>query len=172
MSARGGQKYRAAFVVGECCRAADDRRALIVGRTVLREAGTEAGKSHRGFCPGEIASAVMRITAACSRVTYSRTMVHVLELFVSEHCLGCPEARRVVRAFAAARPDVMVVERDVEMDADRQRARAHGLFATPALVIDGGRVMYGVPRAEALVAHFEPDSIVAVLPPGAPARLS
>lgn len=97
-------------------------------------------------------------------------MAHVLELFVSEHCIGCPEARRVVRAFAAARRDVTVVERDVEIDTDRQRARAHGLFATPALVIDGVRVMYGVPRAEALVAHFGPDSSVTVLPPGVPAR--
>lgn len=82
-------------------------------------------------------------------------MRHVLELFVSEHCLACPEAQRVVRDFAAGRLDVTVVERDVQRDADRQRASAYGLFATPALVIDEARVMYGVPRAEALNAHFD-----------------
>ena len=113
----------------------------------------------------------MRLTVARRFVAYRGTMVHVLELFVSEHCIGCPEARRVVDAFAAARVDVTVVYRDVESEAARQRARAQGLFATPALVVDGQRVIYGVPRAGVLDGLFEPESSVADLPPGVAARL-
>lgn len=80
-------------------------------------------------------------------------MSHLVELFYSEHCVGCPEAREVVRRFALERQDVTVVERDVAVEMDL--ARHYGLIATPALVIDGAGVMYGVPRPAALASHVD-----------------
>ena len=80
-------------------------------------------------------------------------MSHLVELFYSEHCLGCPEAQQVVRRFALERPDVTLVERDVAVEIGL--ARHYRLIATPAIVIDGGAVMYGVPRPAALAARVE-----------------
>ncbi|MBI3494295.1 MAG: thioredoxin family protein [Acidobacteria bacterium] len=80
-------------------------------------------------------------------------MGHLVELFYSEHCIGCPEARQVVRQFALERPDVTVVERDVAVAV--RLARHYRLIATPAIVIDGGAVMYGVPRPAALAARVD-----------------
>lgn len=70
-------------------------------------------------------------------------MKHYIEFFYSNHCFGCPAARKVVREFAATRPDVAVAEFDVEIHAGL--ARRHGVIATPAVIVDGGRVRYGVP---------------------------
>jgi len=81
---------------------------------------------------------------------------HLVELFYSDHCIGCPEARQVVRRFASERPDVVVVEHDVEVEADL--ARQYRLIATPALVIDGGAVIYGVPRPAALAARVDKNA--------------
>ena len=70
-------------------------------------------------------------------------MEHLLELFVANHCPSCPDARARVREFAHANVDVVVVERNV--DEERAAAAGYGLFATPAIVIDGSAVLYGVP---------------------------
>lgn len=78
---------------------------------------------------------------------------HLIELFYGDHCIGCPEARQVVRRFALERPDVILVEHDIAVEIDL--ARAYHLIATPALVIDGGAVMYGVPGPAALAAHVD-----------------
>jgi hypothetical protein len=78
---------------------------------------------------------------------------HLVELFYSEHCLGCPEAQQVVRRFALERPDVTLVERDVTVAIGL--AKHYRLIATPAVVIDGGAVMYGVPRPAALAARVD-----------------
>lgn len=82
-------------------------------------------------------------------------MSHLLEIFYSAHCLGCPEARQAVRRFASSRPDVVVVEHDLESEAEFELAKRYGLIATPALVIDGGAVMYGVPLPVALAARVD-----------------
>lgn len=82
-------------------------------------------------------------------------MSHLLEVFYSEHCIGCPEARQVVRRFASSRPDVVVVERDLESEAEFELAKRYGLIATPALVIDGGAVVYGIPLPSALAARVD-----------------
>ena len=82
-------------------------------------------------------------------------MSHLLEVFYSEHCIGCPEARQAVRRFASSRPDVVVVEHDLESEVEFELARRYGLIATPALVIDGVVVMYGVPRPAALAAGVD-----------------
>lgn len=82
-------------------------------------------------------------------------MSHLLEVFYSAHCLGCPQARQAVRRFASGRPDVVVVEHDLESEAEFELAKRYGLIATPALVIDGGTVMYGVPLPVALAARVD-----------------
>lgn len=79
----------------------------------------------------------------------------LLEIFSSAHCVGCPEARQAVRRFASSRPDVVVVEHDVEAEADLELAKRCRVIATPALVIDGHAVIYGVPRPTALAARVD-----------------
>ena len=69
--------------------------------------------------------------------------------------MGCPEARRAVRRFASGRPDVVVVEHDLEAEAELDLARRYRLIATPALVLDGDVIMYGVPRPAALAARVD-----------------
>ena len=76
-------------------------------------------------------------------------------MFYNAHCLGCPEARQVVRRFASSRPDVVLVEHDLDAEAEFELARRYGLIATPALVIDGDVVMYGVPRPTTLAARVD-----------------
>jgi len=67
--------------------------------------------------------------------------------------MGCPEAQQVVRQFASERADVTLVERDVAVEIGL--ARHYRLIATPAVVINGGAVMYGVPRPAALAARVD-----------------
>lgn len=88
-------------------------------------------------------------------------MSHLLEIFYSAHCMGCPEARQAVRRFASSRPDVVVVEHDLEAEAELELAKRYGLIATPALVIDGDAVMYGVPRPAAMAARVDASRPVA-----------
>lgn len=86
--------------------------------------------------------------AVCSSVS------HLIELFYSEHCFGCPEARRLLERFASDHPDVVVVERDIDDDAAYRSATDYGLIATPAFVIDRSSIMYGVPRLEKLALRM------------------
>lgn len=78
-------------------------------------------------------------------------MAHLLELFVRDHCVGCPEARKAVTRFSAGRLDVTVIERDFDREPDA--VARYRLFATPALVIDGRTVLYGVPTFDQLAAR-------------------
>lgn len=80
-------------------------------------------------------------------------MFHVLEVFYSEHCIACPKTRQAVRELAASRSDVVVIERDVE--SHLELAKRYRLIATPAVVIDGNAVMYGVPRIPTLAARVD-----------------
>lgn len=80
-------------------------------------------------------------------------MTHFVELFYSEHCVGCPEARRVVRQLAAERTDVAITELDVA--SHLREANRYGLIATPAVVIDGGPALYGIPRMADLAARLD-----------------
>jgi thioredoxin family protein len=81
-------------------------------------------------------------------------MSHVVELFYADHCFACPEAREMLRLFASGRPDVMVIERDIDDDQQFQLATAYRLIATPAFVIDHEAVLYGVPKPEKLTAKL------------------
>jgi hypothetical protein len=81
--------------------------------------------------------------------------VHVIELFISAHCPGSPEASRALRVFCGQHGDVHLIEREVESAMDL--AGQYGLFATPATVIDGHHVLYGVPSAERLKRYLRAD---------------
>lgn len=83
-------------------------------------------------------------------------MTHYVELFYSQHCVGCPEARQVVRQLAAERPDIAVAEFDVAIHLGA--ANRYGLIATPAVVIDGGPALYGIPRISELAARLDGPS--------------
>ncbi|MGH9162254.1 MAG: thioredoxin family protein [Vicinamibacteraceae bacterium] len=80
-------------------------------------------------------------------------MAHVIEVFIADHCPTCPPAYEAVVRFAASRQDIRVVRRNFEQD-QAIAARYH-LFATPAVVIDGRSVLYGVPRQEQLAARCD-----------------
>ncbi len=82
-------------------------------------------------------------------------MSHLLELFYSEHCLSCPEARALLRRLTSQRCDVIVIEHDIGNTDALELAKGYNLIATPALVIDRDTVMYGVPRLEKLTARIE-----------------
>jgi len=73
-----------------------------------------------------------------------------IDLLTSPGCPGCPAAREAVRAFAAQRPGVEVHEWDLTRDPGPARGR--GIFATPALILDGRRVLLGVPSQEDLMS--------------------
>lgn len=78
----------------------------------------------------------------------------MLELFVTSHCPGCGEAILMLQRFCAGRDDVKLIKRDVA--AARTQISSYRLFATPALVIDGRHVVYGVPSMASLERHCGP----------------
>ncbi|MPY87275.1 MAG: hypothetical protein GEU99_05080 [Luteitalea sp.] len=80
-------------------------------------------------------------------------MAHVIEVFVSDHCFTCPPAYEAVVRFAATRPDIRVIRRDFEQE--RAAVARYRLFATPAVVIDGRSVLYGVPHPDQLAARCD-----------------
>lgn len=82
---------------------------------------------------------------------YAALMPHVIEFFVADHCPGCPDARRRLQEFAARERDILIVERKVDDAMDE--AHRYGLFATPAIVIDGREVLYGVPTLAQLAGR-------------------
>ncbi len=87
-------------------------------------------------------------------------MPHTLELFYSEHCFGCEEARQLLEDFASDHADVVLVEHNIDDDADYQLAVGYRLIATPAFVIDRCHVMYGIPHAEKLAARIAASTAV------------
>lgn len=77
--------------------------------------------------------------------------MHLIELFVSDHCPACPAARARVWEFATRHPGVRVLVHDVAQQP--QLAGRYGLIATPAIVVDGLAILYGVPSLETLSAR-------------------
>jgi len=71
-----------------------------------------------------------------------------IDLLTSPGCPGCAAAREVVREFAAERPGVEVHEWDLTRDPGPAAGR--GIFATPAVIVDGRRILLGVPTPEDL----------------------
>lgn len=98
---------------------------------------------------------VRRVTVAPAANAYPAQVSHLLELFYSAHCVGCPEARAIVRELAARRSDLIIVEHDIDNADALDLAKGYCLIATPALVIDREIVMYGVPKLEKLAQRIE-----------------
>jgi len=73
-----------------------------------------------------------------------------IDLLTSPGCPGCPAAREAVRAFAAERPGVEVHEWDVTRDPGPAAGR--GIFATPAVIVDGSRILLGIPTRMDLIS--------------------
>jgi hypothetical protein len=96
---------------------------------------------------------VRRVTARIHWLQYREDVSHLIELFYSEHCFSCPETRSVIHRLASQRSDIVIVEHNV--DDDLRLATQYHLIATPALVIDRGKVLYGIPRLETLADRID-----------------
>ena len=80
-----------------------------------------------------------------------------IDLLTSPLCPDCPTARDVVARVAAANPGTAVYEWDITRDPGPAVGR--GLFITPAVIVDGGRVVIGVPTESDLLSdNKERDS--------------
>jgi hypothetical protein len=75
-----------------------------------------------------------------------------IDLFVSPGCPGCPAARAVLQDFARSHARVEVHEWDLSRDPGPALGR--GIFATPTVLLDGIRVLPGVPRSADLQQHL------------------
>lgn len=75
---------------------------------------------------------------------------HVIEYFYAQDCANCAAALEVLRRFQAAHEEVYVLEHDVAIYVGL--ANRYRLASTPATVIDGRRLIYGIPTLEALAA--------------------
>jgi hypothetical protein len=113
-------------------------------------------------CPGcfggKPGRGVRRVTEARVGEGYPGLVSHLVELFFSAHCFGCPEAREVLQQLASARSDLVVIEHNV--DEDVSLAHEYHLIATPALVIDRTKVLYGVPALDKLAARIDASAPV------------
>jgi glutaredoxin len=100
----------------------------------------------------------------------------VLEVFVREGCGHCADAKAFLPAFAAERPGLRVVYRDIERDPDaadaliaHSRAAGRAVPAVPTFVIDG-RVMVGFVSAELTGPALA--TLVDARPPSAAERMA
>ena len=75
-----------------------------------------------------------------------------LEVYVSAHCFGCPEARRLAGVIAERFDSVSV--RVVDLDVD-PGARPERVIAVPAYVLDGRLDSFGNPRQVDLLQQIE-----------------
>jgi hypothetical protein len=75
-----------------------------------------------------------------------------LEIFVSAHCFGCQEARRLAGAVAERFRAVSV--RLVDLD-DEPEARPERVVAVPAYLLDDAVISFGNPRQVDLFQQVE-----------------
>ena len=75
-----------------------------------------------------------------------------LEIFVSAHCFGCQEARRLAQAVADRFRAVSV--RLVDLDAEPE-ARPEHVVAVPTYLLDNTVISLGNPRQGDLFQHVE-----------------
>lgn len=76
-----------------------------------------------------------------------------IDLFTTPNCPGCPAARAVVTAFAERHRRVQV--REWDLGRDPGPAVGRGIFATPSLLVNGNRILVGVPTLEELQRAVE-----------------
>ncbi len=72
-----------------------------------------------------------------------------IDLFTSPGCAACPAARAVVERFARLRGGVEI--REWDLGRDPGPAVGRGIFVTPSLLVDGVRILIGVPTLEILL---------------------
>jgi hypothetical protein len=75
-----------------------------------------------------------------------------LDIFVSAHCFGCQEARRLARAVAERFRALTV--RLVDLDAEPE-ARPEQVIAVPAYLLDDTVISFGNPRQADLFRQVE-----------------
>lgn len=75
---------------------------------------------------------------------------HLIEYFYARNCDLCGEALAVLRGFQSAHREVYVLEHDVATYVGL--ARRYQLESTPATVVDGRSLIYGIPTLETLTA--------------------
>jgi hypothetical protein len=75
-----------------------------------------------------------------------------LDIFVSAHCFGCPEARRLAEAVAERFGSVSV--RLVDLD-DEPEAKPERVIAVPAYILDDTVIALGNPRQVDLFRQVE-----------------
>jgi hypothetical protein len=75
-----------------------------------------------------------------------------LEIYVSRHCFGCLEARRLAAVVAEhfRSLSVRVLDLDVEPD-----ARPENLVAVPTYILDDRIIALGNPREAELFGHID-----------------
>jgi hypothetical protein len=66
-----------------------------------------------------------------------------LDLFTAPDCPACPAAREAVASFARLHAGVIVREWDLTRDPGPAAGR--GIVATPAVLVNGTRILLGVP---------------------------
>jgi hypothetical protein len=76
-----------------------------------------------------------------------------IDLFTSPGCPTCPAARAAVAAFAESHPGTEVHEWDLAREPGPAAGR--GIFATPALLVNGTHVLFGVPTESELLRSQE-----------------
>ena len=75
-----------------------------------------------------------------------------LDVYLTEHCFGCTEARRLAEAAARHFPGLAVRVVDLEREPE---ARPDGLVAVPTYMLDGRVVSLGNPRQRDLFRCLE-----------------
>jgi hypothetical protein len=75
-----------------------------------------------------------------------------LDIFISAHCFGCQEARRLAEAVADRFRSVLV--RLVDLDAEPQARPSH-VIAVPAYLLDDTVISLGNPRQSDLFQLVE-----------------
>jgi hypothetical protein len=75
-----------------------------------------------------------------------------LDVFVSAHCFGCPDARRLAAAVAERFETVSV--RVVDLD-DAPEAKPERVIAVPAYLLDDEVISFGNPRQADLFRQVE-----------------
>ena len=75
-----------------------------------------------------------------------------LDVYITRHCFGCAEARRLADAVAARFTAVSVRVVDLDRDPD---SRPDNLVAVPTYMLDGRVVSLGNPRQADLFRRIE-----------------
>lgn len=71
--------------------------------------------------------------------------MHVVEFFYTQDSWECEEAQRLLDRALEARDDIILLSYDVDTDAGWERAESMAITALPTMIVDGNRIIQGVP---------------------------